>query len=159
MQDISNYEKIKEDALNFYGMIGQIRCPALKNDIVHFNSVGFNHLVYKKANCERSKIDQITKFKLLAKAKIIIEISTTHQEYDESLKEITKKKYKKKIKETAMIYYWGFVAIINGYRIKVVVRQVGNGKKHFYSVIPAWAITYYRNIKLISNAKGNLEED
>lgn len=29
MQDVSNYQKIREDAVNFYGMIGKIRCPAL----------------------------------------------------------------------------------------------------------------------------------
>ncbi|MFH1030635.1 MAG: hypothetical protein V1770_05245 [bacterium] len=159
MYDISNYQKIKEDALKFYGIIGQIKCPALKNESVYFNSIGFNHLVYKKANCERSKQDQITKFKLLAKAKLIIGIATTFQEYDESLKEVIKKKYKKKIKETSTVYYWGFVAIINGYRIKVIIRQIGNGQKYFYSVIPAWAIVSYRDIKLISNCKGNLEED
>lgn len=159
MQDVSNYQKIREDAVNFYGMIGKIRCPALRNDVVHFNSVGFNHLLYKKANCERSKIDQITKFKLLAKAKLIIEISTTYQEYDESLKEIVKMKHKQKVKEISAVYYWGFIAIINGYRAKVIVRQIGNGQKHFYSVIPAWAIISYRNIKVVSNAKGNLEED
>ncbi len=87
---------------------------------------------------------------------MIVEISTTFQEYDESLIEIIKKKYKKRIKETSSVCYWGFVSIIKGHRIKVIVRQIGNGRKHFYSVIPAWAITYYRYIKILSNSKGNL---
>ena len=47
MQDISNYEKIREDTQNFYKQIGAIRCPALNNELVHFTAEGFNHLIYK----------------------------------------------------------------------------------------------------------------
>jgi len=82
---------------------------------------GFNHLIYKGARHERSKNDQITKFKLLSKAKNIIEISTTFQEFDESLTMIKKKKFKRIVEESATVKYWGFVAIINNFGVKVVV--------------------------------------
>lgn len=159
MQDVSNYEKIRDDAHEFYKKIGRIKCPAFDNEPVYFNAIGFNHLIYKSENCQRSRHDQITKFKLLAKAKTIVEISTTFQEYDESLTEIVRKKYKNKIKETCSVSYWGLVAIINGYRTKVIIRQIAKGNKHFFSVIPAWAITYYRDIKVISQSKGDFSED
>ena len=159
MQDISNYEKIREDAHSFYEKIGAIRCPALDNELVHFTAEGFNHLLYKGDRRERSRNDQITKFKLLTKAKTILEISTTYQEYDESLTTVRKKRFKKTVEETATVKYWGLVAIIQNFRTKVIIRQIGNGQKHFWSVIPAWRTDHYRDIKLISMAKGNLSED
>lgn len=159
MQDISNYEKIREDTNNFYKNIGKIYCPAFNNEPVFFTSEGFNHLIYKSERKERNKEVQIMKFKLLPKAKELIQISTTYQEFDESLKEVIRKRNKKLTKETAIAKYWGLIAIIHNTRIKVIIRQIGNGQKHFWSVIPAWRISYYRNIKLIDRASGNLEED
>lgn len=48
--------------------------------------------------------------------------------------------------------YWAFEAVVNNRRIKVIIRQIGNGKKHFWSVIPAW-----RRVRgEVVNAKGNL---
>lgn len=114
MQDVSNYEKIKEDARDFYKKLGRIRCPAFNNEYVYFTSEGFNHLVYKNERRERSKNDQITKFKLLPKVKQVIEVSTTFQEYDEGLIGVKRKKHKKRVDETMMVKYWGFVAIIKG---------------------------------------------
>ena len=159
MQDISNYEKIREDANNFYQKIGIIRCPALNNEPVHFAAEGFNHLIYKGKRRERNKNDQITKFKLVPKAKELIGLTTTHQEYDEGITDVRRKRFKKIVQETATVKYWGFVAIFNNFRIKVIVRQIGNGQRHFWSVIPAWRTNHYRDIKLISKAKGNLAED
>lgn len=159
MQDVSNYDKLREEAHNFYQKIEAVRCPALNNELVHFNAGGFNHLIYKGRRRERSKNDQITKFKLLPKAKTILEISTTYQEYDESLTTVRRKRFKKTAEETAPVKYWGFVAIIQNFRVKVIVRQIGNGQKQFWSVIPAWRTDHYRDIKLISMSKGDLAED
>ena len=39
---------------------------------------------------------------------------------------------------TAM--YYEFVAILNKTRVRVVVKQVGDGPKYFWSVIPFWKI-------------------
>jgi len=46
-------------------------------------------------------------------------------------------------------------AVINDRRIKVVIRQVGNGQKHFWSVIPAWRKDRFG---IINARKKNLEE-
>ena len=57
--------------------------------------------------------------------------------------------------EGKICYYWAFEAVVDKRRIKVIVRQVGKGKKHFWSVIPAW-----RRIRgIVINAKGKLNED
>lgn len=159
MQDISNYEKSKQDSHNFYQNIKSLRCPALNNELIHFNAEGFNHLVYKRGRGERSRNDQITRFKLLSRAKTVLEITTTYQEYDEGLTDVRKKRFKKIINESTTVRYWGFVAIIRDFRVKVIVRQIGNGQKNFWSVIPAWNTNQYRGIKIVSQAKGNLSDD
>lgn len=97
MQDLSNYKKVREDAENFYKHVKCIRCSALNNELVHFTSGGFNHLIYKGKRKERDKNIQIMKFKLLPKAKELISIATTYQEYDESLIEIRKKRFKREV--------------------------------------------------------------
>lgn len=159
MQDISNYNKLREDAQNYYQQIGAVRCPALENQLVHFNSEGFGHLVYKNKTRQRSKNDQVTRFKLLSKAKMVIGISTTYQEIDEGLMEVRRKRFKKIINQTTTVIYWGFVAIIRNTRIKVIIRRVGNGQLHFWSVMPAWKTNQYRDIRIISMCKGDLAED
>lgn len=159
MQDISNYEKIRGDANNFYQKIGNVRCPALGDGLVYFTAEGFNHLLYKNKRNARSREHQITKFKLLPKALHLIKTTTTHQEYDESLITIRRKKFKKMQEETVVAKYWGLIAIMDGFRVKVIIRQIGHGQKHFWSVIPAWNTSQYRNIKILLRAKGDLAED
>ena len=63
MEDISNYEKLKEDAQKFYNEIGNVFSPAFKQSI-HFNSEGFNHIIFKSPRTERERSSQILRFKL-----------------------------------------------------------------------------------------------
>src|SRR3989344_2750871 len=112
MIDVLMYEKMREDAHNFYLSIGSVRCPALDRELVHFTSEGFNHLIYKGNRSERPKENQMMRFKILSKAKEIIDIATTYQEYDEGLITLSKKKFKRIIQETTTVRYWGLVAII-----------------------------------------------
>lgn len=159
MTDELEYHSIRENTLNYYNQREHIRCPALNNEIVHFTSEGFNHLIYKGDRSERDKSVQILKFNLFPRALEIICLSTTYQEYDEGIKNIRKKKHKRTVIESATVKYWGLVAIIRNTRVKVIIRQIGNGQKHFWSVIPAWQKCHYRETKFISNAYGNLEND
>ena len=156
----TEFEKIKQDSESYYKKIGKVKCPALNNDFVFHNSEGFNHLVYKGNRKERDKNDQLTKFKLLPKAKKLVEITTTYQEYEEVIKEIRIKKFKRTVIESKIIRYWGIIAIMGGWKIKVIIRQIGdNGQKHFWSVIPNWITSQYRDVKFISNMKGDPEND
>ena len=100
------------------------------------------------------------RFKLLPLAKKLIEISTTYQEFEETLKEFEVKSYKKRIKKTKLVKYWGVIAIIDNRKIKVILRKIGdNGNIQFWSVIPAWVTNKYRDIKFFSTMKGNPDED
>ncbi len=159
MDDLSNYEKLKDDAQKFYNDIRGIFSPALNNQ-VYFSSEGFNHIIFKKSRSEREKTSQMLRFKLLPIAKKLIEKSTTYQEFEETIKEFEVKTFKKRIRKSRPVKYWGVIAIIDGRKIKVILRKIGdNGAIHFWSVLPAWVTNKYRDIKLFTTMKGNPEED
>jgi hypothetical protein len=159
MDDLSNYEKLKEDAQKYYSAIGQVFCPAL-NGKINFTSDGFNHIIYKSARTERERPSQIMRFKLLAKAKKLLETSNTYQEFEETIQEFNVKSFKKRINKSKSVKYWGIIAIIDGYKIKVIVRKVGeDGNMHFWSIVPAWVTNKYRDTKFLSTMKGNPDED
>ena len=159
MEDLSNYEELREDALKFYNSINKITSPAFHQDI-YFNAEGFNHIIFKRARTEREKSSQILRFKLLPLAVKLLKISTTYQEFEETIKEIEVKEFKKKIKKTKPVKYWWIIAIIDGRKIKVIVRKIGdNGNIHFWSIVPAWVTSRYRDIRLFTTMKGNPDED
>jgi len=159
MNDLSNYEKLKKDSQDFYSSTGRIFSPALETEI-SFNSEGFNHIIFKKGRSERERSSQILRFKLLPLAIKLVKKSTTYQEYEETISTISAKKYKKKAFITRPIKYWGIIAIIDGRKIKVILRKIGdNGNIHFWSVVPAWTTNKYRDVKFFTTMKGNPEED
>lgn len=159
MPDVSNYDKIKEDSASWYNKIGRVAAPVFDNELVHFTSEGFNHLVYKDARTERSKETQVMKFRLLGNALKLVKLATTFQEYEESIKEFTVQQFKKRGRVSKVVKYLGLIAIMGTWKIKVIIRQVGNGHKHFWSVIPNWTTSQYRDIKYLANMKGNPDED
>jgi len=159
MEDVSNYEKLREDAQKFYMSTHSVHSPAF-DESVHFTAEGFNHIVFKGSRSERERSSQILRFKLLAKAVKLVEISTTYQEYEETLKEFEVKSHKKKVHKSKPVKYWGIIAIIDGRKIKVILRKIGdNGQLHFWSIVPAWTTNKYRDMKLYSTMKGNPAED
>jgi len=150
---VRGYENARAEAEEFYKSIGNVRCPALGSECVHFTSEGFNHLVYKASKKQpRPESVQVMRFDLLPKAKLLLEQTTTFQEYEEEYRYLSVNRGGQYRKENMLVRAWGFIAIINRFRIKVVVEQVGNGKKHFYSVIPAWKTRQYRDITVIESA-------
>lgn len=102
----------------------------------------------------RDKKAQILRFDMLAKAKSISDISTTFQEYEE---EIINKRVNRRghwVPMNVLVRRWGFVAIVQKFRVKVVVTQEGNGAIKFLSVAPAWFTKQYRDIKIIEQSVG-----
>ena len=159
MEDLSNYDKLREDAQKFYISTRPISSPAL-NEYVYFTAEGFNHIIFKGSRHEREHSSQILRFKLLPRAVKLVALSTTHQEYEETLKEFWVKSHKQKVRKTKPVKYWGIIAIIDGRKIKVILRKIGdNGQLHFWSIVPAWTTNKYRDTKFISTMKGNPDED
>lgn len=159
MEDLANYNQIKEDATRFYQSVGAIFSPAFAEN-VHFPSEGFNHIVFKSSRTERERSSQILRFKLLRLAVDLVRLSTTHQEFEEMTREFEVKSRKKRVRKMKTVRYWGIIAIIKGRKIKVILRQIGdNGTLHFWSIVPAWVTNKHRDFKFFSTMKGNPEED
>jgi hypothetical protein len=111
------YKACRKWAKKFYKNIGSIICPALDNQYISFNNIGFNHLIRKLS--VRSRNEQKRRFLLLPKVESIIKNPKAVIVY---------RKEENKI-------YWTFVHFTDSKRIKVVIRQVGGGSKHFYSIM------------------------
>ena len=159
MEDLSNYDKLREDAQKLFSATRPVLSPAL-NDYVHFTAEGFNHIIFKGSRSERERPSQILRFKLLPRAIKLIALSTTYQEHEETIKQFEVKSHKKKMLKPKPVKYWGLIAITEGRKIKVILRKIGdNGQLHFWSIVPAWTTNKYRDMKLFSTMKGNPDED
>jgi len=156
-------ELLRKKAKEVYTEINEVHCPYFKEK-VHFNAQGFNHIRYKGARKERDHKSQEMRLKLLKLAPQVIRDSKTIQEYDEESVFIEVKHNKRKEKELKLARYFGFIAIIGndpkkGMKTKVIVRQVGNGQKHFWNIIPNWQTRKSKEGNQYLNHTGNLIED
>lgn len=133
-----------ELARDEYKKVGEVECPAFPGERVVFNAKGFSHLMYQGSGKEKSRPEKesLTRVSLIPRAVKLLKIMPLAQE--ESEYEVEGKRCK----------YWAFEAVVDDKRIKVVVRQLGNGKKHFWSVIPGWRKARFG----ARNAKGSLRK-
>ena len=135
---------MKEQIQKFFNQNKRVACPAFPDEPVIFNAKGINHLIYKGNRSRREESRIIMNIRLLPRAIKVLRVMPLWQE---------ESRY---IKEGVTYKFWCFEAVVNDRRIKVVIRQVGNGKKHFWSVIPAWRKNRFG---IINAKKGNLDED
>lgn len=112
----------RNKANKYYKSIGTIYCPYFK-EYISFTSRGFHHLEFT-AGRERKKTEQCIRFHLLQQyVEYILKNSGTVQEYRSS-------------QDAAS--FWGFLAVVeedNYMRVKVVIRKIGNGNIHFWSIM------------------------
>lgn len=134
---LSRHKQDLPKAREFYGRIEGVLCPYLNTEVV-FNAMGFHHLQFSSGS-ERKKQAQLYKFSLLESVVEILQKSGTVQQYRQQLGAVGRKKGKSGMRDTKMITYWAFEGILGGdksmKRVKVIVRQIGDGKKHFWSVM------------------------
>ncbi|MFZ2310032.1 MAG: hypothetical protein WAW11_00620 [Patescibacteria group bacterium] len=159
MNDLSNYQDLKENAQKIYNNINKVFSPIFDETVV-FKAEGFNHIVFRNPRLERERSSQILRFRLIKLAEKLVGLSTTYQEFEENIKEFIVKKNKKRVKRNQIVKYWGIIAIIDGQKIKVIIRKIGdNGFLHFWSIIPAWTTNKNRDIKFFTTMRGSPEED
>lgn len=140
---MKSHQNIKEHAREFFKHHRFVSCPAFPKEKIIFNSKGLSHIFYKGASkaSTRDIQDSTVRVNLLPHAHEVLKRMPLPQE-ESNLTD----------KEGRVCRYWAFEAVVDNRRVKVIVRQVGNGKKHFWSVIPAW-----RRVRgEVVNAKGNL---
>ena len=113
--------KLLQKYKRIYKGIGAISCPAFNNEKVYFNNNGINHLLRKGSRLRNPK-EQFRRLRLLKYCKEIINNPNVKIE-----KRLVKT-------ETNNIQFWGLKMVVDDKNIVLVLRQKGNGRKHFYSI-------------------------
>lgn len=135
--NLDNFDLIKAKGEELYKSFGPIKCPYF-NDFVHFNAEGLEHLRYKFRNRDRLAQDQYMRFKLLHLAPQVLKLSRTLQGLSSRQGfERIRRNSTTKLEFVTKVYY-EFVAIIDGIRVRIIVRQIKDGELHFWSIIPFW---------------------
>jgi len=152
---LSRHKQELPKAKVYYDGINTVHCPYFQKDVT-FNSDGFHHLRYNSIGSERDKKAQLYKFALLKDVVAIIEASGTVQQYRKQLGAVGRKKGKSGLRDTNMMTYWAFEAIVGKNepefrRVKVIVRQIGNGEPHFWSVMSDTNLRRKSNYKLATD--------
>jgi len=96
---------------------------------------GFTHLRFKTDNTPRNPKEAMYKMGLLPLVPTVIKNANRVDRYEKRMAPIGGTR-QRVIKE---IEYWSLVAIVGKQKvkIKVIVRKIGNGKLHFWSVMKA----------------------
>lgn len=135
------FEKVRQEAEICYQSIEPVWCPYLKTK-VHFNSEGFEHLLFKTWNRTRKQAEQYVRLRLLPIAVKIIQKSHTLQEYDERRMFVRQKINSRWEQRAKLVRYYVFIAIdaARNVRLKVVVKEIEGGEKFFWSLYPSWRV-------------------
>ena len=144
--------EIKSRAENFYKLIGQIYCPYFREKI-NFNAKGLDHIKMKGWSKARNKNDQYMRLKLIDLAPEVVRLTHTLQGYAEG-KEFERKKINSRWENIlTIVYYFEFIAVINGIRVKIIIKQLPGGEKFFWSIIPFWRMNQDGTKKILSEGK------
>lgn len=144
-----SFDFIKAKAESFYKSIGSVRCPYF-NESIGFNAKGLDHIKFKKWNKTRSVSDQYMRLKHVGLAPKVISKSATLQGQSIT-KEIEKIKINNRWeKKLVNVYYFEFIAIFDGVRVRIILKQIENGDKYFWSIIPFWHVNL-RGEKLLNS--------
>lgn len=128
------YDKAKQQAKQIYSKIGRIKCPALSDEYVLFTSAGFDHLL-RKGRIPRTRNEQKRRFTLLPYVEQIVKNPTAKIVYRKTKIKENVNRHGEKILIESVAHFWTFVDKIDDCGIKVVIRQLENKNKHFFSVM------------------------
>jgi len=134
---IRDFHKLIQTSRELYDATPEILCPYFKSSI-SLTSDGFNHLLHKSNRQPRNVQEQRLKLKSLKPALHILSNAGTVQEYRTTL-EKWGGPGKDGFSKTKQVEYWGFHDIIGKdpmILMRVIVRKIGDGKLHFWSVMP-----------------------
>jgi len=151
-----DFENIREQAEAFYATIGKVYCPYFGGDVA-FNAKGLRHLKFKSDQQARPRADQYPRLKLLHYAPELLRQSRTVQGIWKTRRfedQKTNSRWERVVKD---VTFYEFMAVLDAVRIKVIVKDVWGGEKHFWSVIPHWEIDKVNSRRILHS--GNPEDD
>jgi hypothetical protein len=149
-----NNLKFKNEEL--YKTIGEVYCPYFKEKII-FNAKGLEHLKFKSKNHARSRDDQYIKLKLLYLAPKIIKLSSTIQGFSERKVFELNRSNQRNEKILVSAFYYEFVAVLEEFRVRIIIKKVGTAPKYFWSIIPHWKVDKITGKRKMNY--GNPEDD
>ena len=154
--DINDFEKVKTKGEELYKEISEVYCPFLKEKII-FNTQGLEHLKFKRREKTRLEQDQYMRFKLIHLAPEILKTSHTLQGKLQTKKFERVRVHSRTENILKIVTYYEFIALVNRDRVKVIVKQIENGEKFFWSIIPFWGMNEQTKTRLLHD--GSPEED
>lgn len=92
------------------------KCPAFDGEVVHITREGWEHVVHLR---KRTRFEVLGRLLVLERARRLLETATVFQDY----------------RKTDGVEYWCLGAVIGDMKIRVIVRSISEGPKHFLSVI------------------------
>ncbi len=154
--DLSNFVKVRETGERLYRTFTETYCPYFKEK-VRFNAQGLEHLKFKRHGKARPDKDQYMRFKLLQLAPEVLRSSHTLQGLLETKKFERIRVHSRTEQLLKSVQYYEFIALIKRNRVKVIVKQVDNGEKFFWSLIPFWGMDVSTMNRILHD--GSPEED
>lgn len=139
LKDEEDFEAVKTQAEEFYATINSVRCPYFQGDVA-FNVKGIKHLRFKSDEVARPRQDQYPRLKLVHLAPEVLKLSRTVQGIWQTKCFETRKSHSRWNKVLKDVTFYEFVALLQNARMKVIVKEVSGGEKHFWSVFPFWRI-------------------
>lgn len=115
----NQYRKLKNKTLFLYKKTDFVICKAFNGEKIHFDPSGFRHLIYKGKD-SRSISDQMRRLKLFSSAILVLKEAENFEKYS----------------NFGNTKFWSVTKMIEQVFVVVIVRQIGSGKKHFFSVMP-----------------------
>jgi len=116
-----HHEDFIQKGKRLYGQIGILFSPVFENEPIYFNKYGWRHLI-RKGKRLRNLEDQIRRISLLTHTRHILSTTTTIFAYKES-------------HNKRHVYFWTLRSEIKGVYIRIVIRQLDTGRKHFFSIM------------------------
>ena len=150
------FEEIKTKGETFYKNIGEIYCPYFKEKI-SFNSKGLGHLKFKNIKKARPEKDQYMRLKLINLAPEVLKLSHTVQGIFETKKFERIRIHSRTDTVLKSVSYFEFISVIKRNRVRIVVKQIENGQKFFWSIIPFWGMNQETMTRILH--EGEPEED
>ena len=155
-KDEADFESVKAKAEEVYATVGSVRCPYFPGDIA-FNVKGIKHLRFKSDEVARSREDQYSRLKLVHLAPEVLKLSRTVQGIWQTRRFEMQKTHSRWEKVLKDVVFYEFMAVLKNVRVKVIVKEVAGGEKHFWSVIPFWGINREASTRVIHS--GDPEND
>jgi hypothetical protein len=159
LKDGEDFQAVKNAGEVLYKSVSSVRCPYFNEDII-FNAKGWRHLTFKNDRQARLQSDQYARLKLFHLAPEVLKKSHTIQGvwktriFEQLKTNATNNLWAKILKD---VCFYEFIAVLGSIRMKVIIKQIHGGEKHFWSVIPFWGVDKITSKRILHG--GNPEVD